>query len=49
MARALDPELLADDSLVRANTLLILISRTLNTMDKYIKSCQLTLDKKVHF
>jgi four helix bundle suffix protein len=37
-SRKFEPELLADDSLVRANTLLILISRTLNTMDKYIKS-----------
>jgi restriction system protein len=36
-SRKFEPELLADDSLVRANTLLILISRTLNTMDKYIK------------
>lgn len=31
-------ELNADDSMVRANTLLILISRTLNMMDKYIKN-----------
>ncbi|MFZ4397580.1 MAG: four helix bundle suffix domain-containing protein [Kiritimatiellia bacterium] len=37
-SRKFEPELLADDSLVRANTLLILISRTLNMMDKYIKS-----------
>jgi len=36
--RKFEPELLADDSLVRANTLLILISRTLNMLDKYIKS-----------
>jgi four helix bundle suffix protein len=36
--RKFEPELLADDSLVRSNVLLILISRTLNMMDKYIKS-----------
>ncbi|MBN1671384.1 MAG: topoisomerase DNA-binding C4 zinc finger domain-containing protein [Kiritimatiellae bacterium] len=35
--RKFEPELFSDDSLVRANTLLILISRTLNMMDKYIK------------
>jgi len=32
-----EPELSAEDDTVRANTLLILISRTLNMMDKYIK------------
>jgi four helix bundle suffix protein len=36
--RKFEPGLSADDSMVRANTLLILISRTLNMMDKYIKS-----------
>jgi restriction system protein len=35
--RKFDPELSADDSNVRANALLILISRTLNMMDHYIK------------
>ena len=35
--RKFEPELSSDDPLVRANTLLILISRTLNMMDKYIK------------
>ena len=35
--RKFDPELFCDDGVVRANTLLILISRTLNMMDKYIK------------
>jgi four helix bundle suffix protein len=28
----------SDDAIVRANTILILISRTLNMMDKYIKN-----------
>lgn len=37
-SRKFEPELLADDSLVRANVLLILISRTLNMLEKYIKS-----------
>jgi len=32
-----EPELSAEDSNVRANTMLILISRTLNMMDKYIR------------
>jgi restriction system protein len=36
--RKFEPELGSGDSLARANTLLILISRTLNMMDKYIKS-----------
>jgi restriction system protein len=36
--RKFESELLAEDGVVRANTLLILISRTLNMMDKYIKS-----------
>ena len=35
--RKFDPRLLSEDSLVRANVLLILISRTLNMMDKYLK------------
>ncbi len=35
--RKFEPELSAPDSSVRANTLLILISRTLNMMDKYIR------------
>ena len=36
--RKFEPELSSEDSMVRANALLILISRTLNMMDKYIKS-----------
>ncbi len=36
--RKLEPELNSEDAMVRANALLILISRTLNMMDKYIKS-----------
>jgi four helix bundle suffix protein len=36
--RKFEPGLGSADSLVRANTLLILISRTLNMMDRYIKS-----------
>ena len=32
-----EPELSAEDSNLRANTLLVLISRTLNTLDKYIR------------
>ncbi|MDT8390109.1 MAG: four helix bundle suffix domain-containing protein [Lentisphaeria bacterium] len=36
--RKFGPELDSDDSLVRANTLLILISRTVNMMEKYIKT-----------
>ncbi len=36
--RKFEPELRSADSMVRANALLILISRTLNMMDKYIKS-----------
>ena len=36
--RKFEPELSSGDSMVRANALLILISRTLNMMDKYIKS-----------
>ena len=36
--RKFEAELLADDAMIRANTLLILISRTLNMMDKYIKN-----------
>jgi four helix bundle suffix protein len=36
--RKFEPEICVEDSLVRANTLLILICRTLNMMDKYIKS-----------
>jgi len=36
--RKFEPELSSEGSMVRANTLLILISRTLNMMDKYIKS-----------
>ena len=35
--RKFEPELSAEDSNVRANALLILISRTLNTLDKYIR------------
>jgi four helix bundle suffix protein len=35
--RKFDTELSSDDDTVRANALLILISRTLNMMDKYIK------------
>lgn len=35
--RKFEPELSSENSMVRANTLLILISRTLNMMDKYIK------------
>jgi four helix bundle suffix protein len=35
--RKFERELTSDDDIVRANTLLILISRTLNMMDKYIK------------
>ena len=35
--RKFEPELTAEDGNVRANTLLILISRTLNTLDKYIR------------
>ncbi|HBC86108.1 MAG TPA: hypothetical protein DCZ94_04050 [Lentisphaeria bacterium] len=33
-----DPELSSEDGIVRANTLLILITRTLNMLDKYIKN-----------
>lgn len=36
--RKFEPELSGDDSLTRANTLLILISRTVNMMEKYIKT-----------
>lgn len=36
--RKFEPELSSDDGLVRANALLILITRTLNMMDKYIKT-----------
>jgi four helix bundle suffix protein len=36
--RKFEQDLFSEDPLVRANTLLILISRTLNMMDKYIKS-----------
>ncbi len=36
--RKFEPGLSAEDSMVRANTLLILISRTVNMMEKYIKS-----------
>ena len=32
-----EPELSSDDGVVRANTLLVLISRTLNMLDRYIK------------
>ena len=35
--RKFDPELSSEDGIVRANTLLILITRTLNMMDKSIK------------
>ncbi len=35
--RKFEPELSAEDSRIRANALLILISRTLNMMDRYIK------------
>ena len=35
--RKFEPELSSDDSNLRTNALLILISRTLNMMDKYIK------------
>ena len=35
--RKFEPELVSQDGIVRANTLLILITRTLNMMDKYIK------------
>ena len=35
--RKFEPQLSAQDSAVQANTLLILISRTLNMMDKYIR------------
>jgi four helix bundle suffix protein len=35
--RKFEPELTAEDSVIRANTLLILISRTVNMMEKYIK------------
>lgn len=37
-SRKFELELSSEDSMLRANTLLILISRTLNMMDKYIKS-----------
>jgi len=36
--RKFEPELASDDGAVRANTLLVLIIRTLNMLDKYIKS-----------
>ena len=36
--RKFESGLLSDDAVVRTNTLLVLISRALNTMDKYIKS-----------
>lgn len=36
--RKFEPELFSDDALVRANTQLILINRTLNMMDKYIRN-----------
>jgi len=36
--RKFEPALSSEDSMVRANALLILISRTLNMLDKYIKS-----------
>jgi len=36
--RKFEPGLESDDAVVRANTILILISRTLNMMDKYIKN-----------
>jgi four helix bundle suffix protein len=36
--RKFEPNLLAENDCVRANTLLILISRTLNMMDKYLRS-----------
>jgi len=36
-AKKFESDLFSDDPVVRANTLLILISRTLNTMDKYLK------------
>ena len=35
--RKFEPELSAEDSNVRANTFLVIISRTLNMMDKYIR------------
>lgn len=35
--RKFEPELSAEDSIMQANTFLILISRTLNMMDKYIR------------
>lgn len=35
--RKFEPELAAEDSTVRANTFLVLISRTLNMLDKYIR------------
>jgi restriction system protein len=35
--RKFEPELSAEDSIVRANTFLVLISRTLNMMDRYIR------------
>lgn len=36
--RKFEPELSSNDGIVRANTFLILITRTLNMMDKYIKN-----------
>lgn len=36
--RKFEPELSSDDGAVRANALLVLITRTLNTLDRYIKS-----------
>ncbi len=35
--RKFEPDINSDDSMVRANTLLVLISRTLNMLDRYIK------------
>jgi four helix bundle suffix protein len=36
--RKFEPELTSEDAVARANTLLILITRTLNMLDRYIKS-----------
>lgn len=36
--RKFEPEIFSDDDIIRANTILIIISRTIMMMDKYIKS-----------